>query len=76
VLSAGILAMLTAGSLSIHGAAALGVGIGLLPWLHTRFAPVAGVLASSSRAGSCERMAAGDDGRLGWLVWSCRLSQV
>ena len=45
VLSAGMLAMLTAGSLSIHGAAALGVGIGLLPWLHTRFAPVAGVLA-------------------------------
>ena len=45
VLSAGMLAMLTAGSLSIHGAAALGVGIGLLPWLHTRFAPVAGALA-------------------------------
>jgi hypothetical protein len=45
VLSAGVLAMLTASSLSIHGAAALGVGIGLLPWLHTRFAPVAGILA-------------------------------
>jgi hypothetical protein len=45
VLSASVLAMLTASSLSIHGAAALGVGIGLLPWLHTRFAPVAGILA-------------------------------
>jgi hypothetical protein len=45
VLSAGVLAMLTASSLSIHGAAALGVGVGLLPWLHTRFAPMAGILA-------------------------------
>ncbi len=45
VLSGGVLAMLTASSLSIHGAAALGVGIGLLPWLHTRFAPVAAILA-------------------------------
>ncbi len=44
VLSAGVLAMLTASSLSIRGAAALGVGIGLLPWLHTRFAPLAGIL--------------------------------
>ena len=45
VLSAGVLGMLTASSLSIHGAAALGVGIGLLPWLHTRFATLAGALA-------------------------------
>jgi hypothetical protein len=45
VLSAGVLAMLTASSLSIHSAAALGLGIGLLPWLHTRFAPLAGILA-------------------------------
>ena len=44
VLSAGVLAMLTASSLSIPRAAALGLGIGLLPWLHTRFAPVAAVL--------------------------------
>lgn len=45
VLSAGVLAMLTASSLSVQRTAALGVGIGLLPWLHTRFAPVAGILA-------------------------------
>jgi hypothetical protein len=45
VLSAGVLAMLTASSLSIPRAAALGAGIGLLPWLHTRFAPLAAVLA-------------------------------
>ena len=45
VLSAGVLAMLTASSLSIRRAAALGLGIGLLPWLHTRFAPLAGILA-------------------------------
>jgi hypothetical protein len=36
--------MLTASSLSIPRAAALGLGIGLLPWLHTRFAPVAAIL--------------------------------
>ena len=45
VLSAGVLAMLTASSLSIQRATALGLGIGLLPWLHTRFAPIAGILA-------------------------------
>jgi len=45
VLSAGVLAMLTVSSLSIPRAAMLGVGIGLLPWLHTRFAPLAAVLA-------------------------------
>jgi hypothetical protein len=45
VLSAGVLAMLTASSLSVPGAAALGVGIGLLPWLHTRFAPLAAIVA-------------------------------
>jgi hypothetical protein len=45
VLSAAVLAMLMVASLSIHRAAALGIGIGLLPWLHTRFAPVAGILA-------------------------------
>ena len=45
VLSGGVLAMLTASSLSIRHAAALGLGIGLLPWLHTRFAPLAGILA-------------------------------
>ncbi len=45
VLSAGVLAMLTASSLSIARAAALGLGIGLLPWLHTRFAPLAAILA-------------------------------
>jgi hypothetical protein len=45
VLSAGMLAMLTASSLSIQRAAALGLGIGLLPWLHTRFAPLAAILA-------------------------------
>ena len=44
VLSAGVLAMLTASSLSIQRAAALGFGIGLLPWLHTRFAPLAAIL--------------------------------
>ena len=44
VLGAGVLAMLTASSLSIQRAAALGLGIGLLPWLHTRFAPLAGIL--------------------------------
>jgi hypothetical protein len=44
VLSAGVLAMLTASSLSIQRAAALGFGIGLLPWLHTRFALIAGTL--------------------------------
>lgn len=45
MLSASVLAMLTASSLSIHSAAALGLAIGLLPWLHTRFAPLAGILA-------------------------------
>ena len=45
VLSAGVLAMLTASSLSIKSATAMGLGIGLLPWLHTRFAPLAGILA-------------------------------
>ncbi len=45
VLSAGVLAMLTAASLSIQRAVALGVGIGVLPWLHTRFTPVAAILA-------------------------------
>jgi hypothetical protein len=44
VLSAGVLAMVTATSLSISRAAGLGLGIGLLPWLHTRFAPLAGIL--------------------------------
>jgi hypothetical protein len=45
VLAAGVLAMLSAATVSIHGAAALGVGVGLLPWLHTRFAPLAVILA-------------------------------
>jgi hypothetical protein len=45
VLSAGVLAMLTASSLSIPSAMALGLGIGVLPWLHTRFTPLAGILA-------------------------------
>jgi hypothetical protein len=45
VLCGGVLATLTASSLSIRGAAALGAGIGLLPWLHTRFVPLAGILA-------------------------------
>lgn len=41
VLSAAVLAMLTASSLSVQRVAALGIAIGVLPWLHTRFAPLA-----------------------------------
>ncbi|MEO5896548.1 MAG: hypothetical protein ABIS06_12680 [Vicinamibacterales bacterium] len=63
VLSAGVLAMLTAASLSMPRAAVLGVGIGLLPWLHTRFAPVAGIMAIVV---ACRLM--GTPG--GWRRWS------
>ena len=66
VLSGGVLAMVTAPSLSIPAAAALGAGIGLLPWLHTRFAPVAGILAI---AVAFRLM--GTPG--GWRRWSPRL---
>lgn len=45
VLSGGVLAMLAAPSLSTRRTAALGVGIAVLPWLHTRFAPLAAILA-------------------------------
>jgi len=47
VLGAGVLAMLTVSSLSAAGAAALGAGIGLLPWLHIRLAPAAVILLAA-----------------------------
>ncbi len=62
VLGAGVLAMLTASSLSLQRAMALGFGIGLLPWLHTRFAPLAGILTI---AVACRL--AGTPG--GWRAW-------
>ena len=46
VLGACVLAMLAAPSLSVRAAAALGAAIGVLPWLHTRFAPLAAILVA------------------------------
>ena len=43
-LSAGVLAMLIARSLSLRGAFGAGLLLGVLPWLHTRFALPAGLL--------------------------------